>query len=77
MRPSILSYIDRITALGKSLSDAISLSLGLDQRYMRQNFLAPEPVAIVRCFKYHPATAEDGKPVWGIGEHSGYFLFRS
>lgn len=72
MRPAMLGYIDQVTNLGKCMSDAISLSLGLDANYMRENFLSPEPVAIVRCFKYHaPENIPEGKPAWGIGEHTG------
>jgi isopenicillin N synthase-like dioxygenase len=72
MRPAMLSYIDEVTNLGKCLSDAISLSLGLDVNYMREKFLSPEPIAIVRSFKYFPAENDPkGKPAWGIGEHTG------
>ena len=75
MRPAMLQYIDQVTNLGNCLSDAVSLSLGLDANYMREKFLSPEPVAIVRCFKYHPPNnVQDGKPAWGIGEHTGTTL---
>jgi hypothetical protein len=74
MRPAVLDYIDKVTNLGKCLSDAISLSLGLDINYMREKFLSPEPVAIVRCFKYFlPENVPECKPAWGIGEHTGRF----
>ncbi|KAG8836238.1 hypothetical protein FRC17_008974 [Serendipita sp. 399] len=71
MRPAILTYIDQITNIGKCLSDAISISLGLEIDYMRQHFLSPEPVSIVRCFKYFaPESSPEGK--WGIGEHTDF-----
>ena len=71
----MLSYIDEVTNLGKCFSDAISLSLGLDVNYMREKFLSPEPIAIVRCFKYFPPeNIPEGKPAWGIGEHTGMRL---
>jgi hypothetical protein len=39
---------------------------------MREKFLSPEPVAIVRCFKYFPTeNVHESKPAWGIGEHTG------
>lgn len=70
----MLDYIDKVTNLGKCLSDAISLSLGLDVNYMREKFLSPEPVAIVRCFKYFPPENDpECKSVWGIGKHTGMF----
>ncbi|KIM26518.1 hypothetical protein M408DRAFT_330495 [Serendipita vermifera MAFF 305830] len=73
MRPAMLSYIDQVTNLGKCLSDEVSLSLGLDVNYMREKFLSPEPVAIVRCFKYYaPENVPNGKPVWDIGEHTDF-----
>ncbi len=72
MRPAVLSWIDQITNLGKALSDAIALSLGLERQYMREKYLAPEPVAIVRCFKYTaPNSPSTGQQAWGIGEHTG------
>lgn len=75
MRPARLEYIDQVTNLGKYLSDAISLSLGLDVNYMREKFLSPEPVAIVRCFKYFPPeNVPMGQPAWGIGEHTGMVI---
>ncbi|KAF4583642.1 iron/ascorbate-dependent oxidoreductase family protein [Pleurotus pulmonarius] len=73
MRPAVLTWIDQITNLGKALSDAISLSLGLERPYMREKYLAPEPVAIVRCFKYTaPKTPSAGQQAWGIGEHTDF-----
>ena len=67
MRPAMLSYIDQVTNLGKCLSDALSLSLGLDLNYMRDKFLSPEPVTIVRCFKYsRPRTFPTASPHGGL-----------
>jgi isopenicillin N synthase-like dioxygenase len=75
MRSAMLNYIDEVTNLGNCLSDAISLSLGLDVNYMREKFLSPEPIAIVRSFKYFPPeNVPEGKPTWGIGEHTGIYV---
>lgn len=75
MRETVLQYINQVTELGKILSDAMSLSFGLDGNFIRDNYLAPEPIALFRCWRYslnstHPAEKEDGE-VWGIGQHTG------
>ena len=74
MRATILAYIEHIIKIGTVLSDIISISLGLSQSFMREEYLSPEPISIVRCFKYlAPDNQPEGKPVWGIGEHSGAY----
>ncbi|KAL0958680.1 hypothetical protein HGRIS_014012 [Hohenbuehelia grisea] len=75
MRHAVLAWIDQITNLGNAVSDAISLSLGLEREFMRKTYLAPEPVAIVRCFKYtapETKSEDEGKQAWGIGEHTDF-----
>jgi len=41
MRPAVLEYIKQVTELGKTISDAISLSLGLDRDFIRDKYLQP------------------------------------
>lgn len=78
MRPAVLEYIAQITSLGKLICGAVSLGLGLEQDYIEKEFLAPEPVALFRCFKYSSELAKEGeKNVWGIGEHTGKCLYLS
>ena len=72
MRATILAYIEHIITIGQGLSDAISVSLGLSDEFMREEYLSPEPISIVRCFKYvAPDNQPEGKLAWGIGEHTG------
>lgn len=72
MRPTVLEYIAQITELGKTVTDAISLSFELDPHFIRDNYLQPEPVALFRCFKYVPRANREGETdSFGIGEHSG------
>jgi isopenicillin N synthase-like dioxygenase len=71
----VLTYIDQVTELGKTLCDLISLSLGLEKGYIRQRYLQPEAIALFRCFKYSGDAASQAKvadgQVYGIGEHTG------
>jgi hypothetical protein len=70
-----------VTELGKTISGAISLSFGLDKESIRDNYLQPEPVALLGGFKYVSTDvqgAEDTeKEVWGIGEHTGGYMYCS
>ncbi|THH08242.1 hypothetical protein EW146_g9056 [Bondarzewia mesenterica] len=72
MRAIVLEYIDQIIRLGKIICDGISLSLGLDRDFVRNNYLQPEPVALFRCFKYPGSEREED--IYGIGEHSDFGL---
>ena len=72
MRAIVLGYIDKIIELGKLLSDLISLYLGLPCDFMRKHFLEPEPISIVRCFRYFAAPVQDDTPKYGIGEHTDF-----
>lgn len=74
MRATILAYIGHIITVGMALSDAVSVSLGLSDGFMREQYLSPEPISIVRCFKYvAPDNQPEGKLAWGIGEHTGAY----
>jgi isopenicillin N synthase-like dioxygenase len=71
MRPAVLEYIKQVTELGKIICDALSMSLGLDEHFLRDNYLQPEPVTFFRAWRYAlGAEVPEGK-AWGIGEHSG------
>lgn len=73
MRPVVLEYIEKVCELGKLLSDLISVYFDLPHEYMRHNFLKPEPISIVRCFRYFkPPTSVDRAPTYGIGEHTDF-----
>lgn len=76
MRPTVIDYIGQVTDLGLSICDAISLALNLPRNTMRDMYLTPEPVSLMRCFKYslNPSTGGDNGPTDGIGEHTDFGL---
>lgn len=69
MRKFVLEYIDKVTELGLTISDAMSVGLGLEKGEVRRRFLEPEPVQLFRAFKY---SAREGVHSNGIGEHSDF-----
>lgn len=72
MRPAVLRYIEEVTEMGKTISDALSLALGLDGHFIRDNYLQAEPVVFFRAWKYERRVEEQSNgESWGIGEHSG------
>ncbi|PHH91544.1 hypothetical protein CDD83_29 [Cordyceps sp. RAO-2017] len=75
MRRHVLDYVDQLTELGKTLTDILSLGLGLapGKDSLRTRLLDPEPVVLFRCFKYTPAEASPpGSVTYGIGEHTDF-----
>lgn len=71
MRPAVLQYINDVTELGKSISDALSLGLGLEGNFMRENYLQQEPLVFFRAWKYETREQQGNEESWGIGAHSG------
>jgi isopenicillin N synthase-like dioxygenase len=72
-RGTVLRYLDLLTGLGHVLTAGISLSLGLDEGYLRQRYTR-DPLILFRIFNYpHAATAQDDDS-WGVGEHTDYGL---
>ncbi len=52
----------------------ISLSLGLDANYFRDNYMQ-DPLVLFRIFHYPPLTEQHNKQVlWSVGEHTDYGL---
>lgn len=70
MRKVVLEYIEKITELGLTVSDAMSVGLGLEQKEVRKRVLEPEPVQLFRTFKY--LGREGFEKCCGIGEHSDF-----
>jgi hypothetical protein len=48
----VLEYIEKVTELGLTISDAISAGLGLEKAEVRRRVLEPEPIQLFRAFKY-------------------------
>ncbi|HYO54242.1 isopenicillin N synthase family dioxygenase [Archangium sp.] len=73
LREAVLDYMAALTRLGHSLMAGIAISLGLDEDYFAVRYTA-DPLVLFRIFNYPPGpdTAEDGQPVWGVGEHTDY-----
>ncbi|MBM7116644.1 isopenicillin N synthase family dioxygenase [Archangium primigenium] len=73
LREAVLDYLAALTRLGHALMEGLALSLGLRADHFRAGVMA-EPLVLFRVFNYPPGpdTAEDGKPAWGVGEHTDY-----
>ncbi|KAK2812428.1 hypothetical protein FQN50_001429 [Emmonsiellopsis sp. PD_5] len=69
MRRLVLEYTEKVTELGLTISDAMSVGLGWDKGEMRRRVLEPEPVQLFRAFKY---SKRQGVESCGIGEHSDF-----
>eukprot|EP01084_Bolivina_argentea_P277530 473835_1 len=69
----VQEYIDAVTNVGNILTNAISVSLGLETDYILKNYIMNDPIALFRLWKY-PKTDKNDKYVSesGIGEHSDY-----
>ncbi|MDC0713203.1 2-oxoglutarate and iron-dependent oxygenase domain-containing protein [Stigmatella sp. ncwal1] len=73
LRAAVLDYMAALTHLGHALMSGIALSLGLTEDYFAVRYTA-DPLVLFRIFNYPPGadTAEDGQPIWGVGEHTDY-----
>ena len=69
MRKLVLEYIEKVTELGLTISDAVSVGLGLEKGEVRRRLLEPEPIQLFRAFKY---SGREGVESYGIGEHSDF-----
>ncbi|KAK6498726.1 hypothetical protein TWF481_011301 [Arthrobotrys musiformis] len=69
MRGLVLEYIDKVTEVGLTISDAMSVGLGLDRKEVKRRLLDPEPIQLFRSFKY---SGRHGVDSCGIGEHSDF-----
>lgn len=70
----VLEYISKLTHLGHKIMRYLSLSLGLNEYYFRDNFTF-DPLVLFRVFHYPATTTEiKQKAPWGVGEHTDYGL---
>ena len=71
LRPAVLEYIDRLTAVAQDVLRAVAVSLGLDAEYFASGYTA-DPTVLFRIFHYPPAPPDTDD--WGVGEHTDYGL---
>ena len=69
LRPLVLDWIARVTAVGHVLMQGLAMGLGLPPEWFREH-LTGDPVVLFRIFHYPPAVP--GR--WGVGEHTDYGL---
>lgn len=72
LRPTVLAYLEALTALGHALARGLSLALGLDADWFDQHLTA-DPLVLFRIFRYPPETGLVD-PNWGVAEHTDYGL---
>ena len=67
--PTVLAYLDALTALARRLVSAIEVGLGVAPGSLTS--LTADPLILFRIFRYPPG----GDPTrWGVGEHTDYGL---
>ncbi|MCX4247798.1 isopenicillin N synthase family dioxygenase [Paraliomyxa miuraensis] len=69
LRPLVLEWIERVTAVGHVVMQGIAMGLGLPPEWFREH-LTGDPVVLFRIFHYPPA--QPGR--WGVAEHTDYGL---
>ena len=68
---TVEEYIAGLTALAHRLMSLVSMSLGLDQKFI-YDYYTKDPTLLFRIFHYPPqAPSQDG---WGVGAHTDYGL---
>lgn len=72
LRPTVLDYMEQMTALGQSVLSGIALALGLSPSWFAEN-LTRDPLILFRIFRY-PAMPPRGPERWSVGEHTDYGL---
>lgn len=67
--PTVLRWIDEVTALGQALLRGLALGLGVPEDWFAAHVTA-DPTVLFRAFHYPPGDAGS----WGVGEHTDYGL---
>ena len=73
LRPTVLEYLDRLTATAQDVLRAVAVSLGLDPEYFAAGY-THNPTVLFRIFHYPPTPPDAGPDDWGVGEHTDYGL---
>ena len=73
--PSVLAWIEALTALGHRLMALVATGLGLPADWFRRELTA-DPTVLFRIFRYPDAAdaATAGVGEWGVAEHTDYGL---
>ena len=69
--PTVLAYLDVLTALGHAVLRGVALGLGFDEDWFARN-ITRDPVILFRIFHYPPTAGGDDE--WGVREHTDYGL---
>src|SRR5260370_14391962 len=72
-REAVLTYIDKVTAVGQLLLRGIAIGLGLGPDYFLERYTR-DPTVLFRIFNYPPSTASADENELGVGEHTDYGL---
>lgn len=69
--PTILAYVEAVTAVGQTVLRVLARGLGLDAGWFAEHLTA-DPLVLFRIFHYPPVPA--GAEGWSVGEHTDYGL---
>jgi isopenicillin N synthase-like dioxygenase len=72
-RETLLTYIEKVTAVGQLLLRGIGAGLGLGPDYFLERYTR-DPTVLFRIFNYPPSTADADENDLGVGEHTDYGL---
>jgi isopenicillin N synthase-like dioxygenase len=73
LRQATLEYMAAMTALGHTLMEKLSLSLGLTGSYFADRYTS-DPLILFRIFNYPPSPQGGRDASFGVGEHTDYGL---
>ena len=71
MRPAVLEYMERLTAVGQAVLRGLGIGLGLGPEWFVQHLTA-DPLVLFRIFRYPPLPGRGEE--WSVGEHTDYGL---
>lgn len=72
LREAVLETLDAMTELGHALMSGISLALGLERKWFRNETTA-DPLVLFRIFNY-PSLGREDHAAFSVGEHTDYGL---
>ena len=72
LRPTVLAWMDVMSALAQDLMGGVALGLGLERNWFHSHLTA-DPTILLRIFRY-PPEPEPSPDRWGVAEHTDYGL---